>query len=98
VGSTQIRNKAQTRKSESNKLLEPQIAPSNSSRADRPDRTYQVSGAMAQQNCDSGWGKQSAPQKLLHLVGCREQKDAPKRPVSTQHKSTIQDQSFALNE
>jgi hypothetical protein len=38
---------------------------------------------MTLQSGDSGWGNQSAPQKLLHLVGCREAKalpDLPKRP------------------
>lgn len=34
-------------------------------------------GAMTLQSGDSGWGNQSAPQKLLHLVGCREQKATP---------------------
>jgi hypothetical protein len=40
-------------------------------------------GAMTLQSGDSGWGNQSAPQKLLHLVGCREAKaraDLPKHP------------------
>jgi hypothetical protein len=38
---------------------------------------------MTQQSGDSGWGTQCAPQKLLHLVGCREAKGEPdllKRP------------------
>jgi hypothetical protein len=39
---------------------------------------------MTLQRGDSGWGSnQSAPQKLLHLVGCREAKaraDLPKHP------------------
>jgi hypothetical protein len=34
-----------------------------------------VCGAMTQQSGDSGWGTQCAPQKLVHLVGCREAKD-----------------------
>jgi hypothetical protein len=34
-------------------------------------------GAMAQQGCDSGRGNQSAPQKLVQLVGCREPKARP---------------------
>lgn len=37
-----------------------------------------VSGAMAQQCGDFGRGNQSAPQKLLQLVGCR---DPNARPV-----------------
>jgi hypothetical protein len=35
-------------------------------------------GAMAQQCGDGGHGHQSAPQKLLQLVGCRETKTKPK--------------------
>jgi hypothetical protein len=45
-----------------------------------------VCGAMTQQSGDSGWGTQCAPQKLLHLVGCREAKGQPdqlKRPDRT---------------
>jgi hypothetical protein len=34
--------------------------------------------AMAQQCGDSGRGIQSAPQKLVHLVGCRDPKARPK--------------------
>jgi hypothetical protein len=44
-------------------------------------------GAMAQQGGDGGHGHQSAPQKLLQLVGCRETKTklAPKlRPKPIQ--------------
>ncbi len=41
---------------------------SPSSRAERPNSC----GAMTLQSGDSGWGNQSAPQKLLQLVGCRE--------------------------
>jgi len=47
-----------------------------SSRAERPKNC----GAMTLQSGDSGWGNQSAPQKLLHLVGCREQKAPPELP------------------
>jgi len=36
-----------------------------------------LSGVMAQQSGDSGRGHQSAPQKLLQLVGCRESKPRP---------------------
>lgn len=39
-----------------------------------------ICGAMTLQSGDSGWGNQSAPQKLLHLVGCREQKSQPELP------------------
>lgn len=54
-------------------LPEQRIGQQNPSRAVRPD----ICGAMAQQRGDSG--NQSAPQKLLHLVGCRE-KARPKPP------------------
>jgi hypothetical protein len=37
----------------------------------------QVSGAMTEQRGDSGRGDQSAPQKLVRLVGCRETKERP---------------------
>jgi hypothetical protein len=33
--------------------------------------------AMTQQSCDSGRGNQSAPQKFVHLVGCRDPKGRP---------------------
>jgi hypothetical protein len=46
------------------------------SQAERP----KLCGAMTLQSGDSGWGNQSAPQKLLHLVGCREQKTLPDLP------------------
>ena len=54
----------------SNGLPELRIDQQNSSPADVRD----ICGAMAQQSGDSGRGNQSAPQKLLHLVGCREPK------------------------
>jgi hypothetical protein len=46
-----------------------------------------VCTAMAQQCGDSGRGNQSAPQKLVHLVGCRDLKGRPEpwvRPVPVQ--------------
>jgi hypothetical protein len=56
-----------------NGLPELRIDQLSPARAERPT----VSGAMTQQSGDSGWGTQCAPQKLLHLVGCREAKDRP---------------------
>jgi hypothetical protein len=47
-------------------LPELRIDPQKPARPARPD----ICGAMAQQRSDSG--VQSAPQGLLHLVGCRE--------------------------
>ena len=44
-------------------------------------------GAMVQQCGDGGHGHQSAPQKLLQLVGCRESKTKPGpklRPIPIQ--------------
>jgi hypothetical protein len=65
------------RLSGSNGLPEPRIDQLIPSRAERP----KICGAMTLQSGDSGWGNQSAPQKLLHLVGCREQKTSPERPL-----------------
>jgi hypothetical protein len=42
-----------------------------------------VSGAMAQQGGDFGRGNQSAPQKLLQLVGCRDPKARPQGAART---------------
>jgi hypothetical protein len=67
------------RLSGSNGLPELRIDQLSTARAERP----KVCGAMTQQSGDSGWGSQCAPQKLLHLVGCREAKGEPdllKRP------------------
>lgn len=50
----------------SNGLPEPRIDQPKPAQAARPD----ICGAMAQQRGDSG--NHSAPQELLHLVGCRE--------------------------
>jgi len=47
-------------------LPELRIDPSRTAQTARPD----ICGAMAQQRGDSG--NHSAPQELLHLVGCRE--------------------------
>ncbi len=64
------------RLSGSNGLPELRIDQPPSSRAER----RKFCGAMTLQSGDSGWGNQSAPQKLLHLVGCREQKALPDVP------------------
>jgi hypothetical protein len=76
-GNIDVGTKTSTRKigqptverlSGSNGLPELRIDQPSSSQAERP----KVCGAMTQQSGDSGWGTQSAPQKLLHLVGCRD--------------------------
>jgi hypothetical protein len=36
-----------------------------------------ISGAMSQQRGDSGRGNESAPQKFVQLVGCRDPKARP---------------------
>ena len=61
------------RLSGSNGLPELRIDQSTSERAE----LEKFCGAMTLQSGDSGWGNQSAPQILLHLVGCREQKAPP---------------------
>ncbi len=48
----------------------PQMGQSNSPKRERP----RICGAMAQQGGDSGHGNDSAPQKLVQLVGCRDPK------------------------
>ncbi len=61
----------------SNGLPELRIDPQNPARDERPT----VCGAMAQQCGDSGWGTQSTPQKLVHLIGYREPKVRPEPPT-----------------
>jgi hypothetical protein len=51
----------------------PRIERQNPLRTERP----RISGAMAQQCGDIGRGNQSAPQKFVRLVGCRDPKARP---------------------
>jgi hypothetical protein len=60
----------------SNGLPELRIDQPKPAQAARPD----ICGAMAQQRGDSG--NHSAPQELLHLVGCREEA-RPHQPKAT---------------
>ena len=46
------------------------IDPSNPVKKERP----KICGAMAQQCGDNGRGTESTPQKLVHLMGCRDPK------------------------
>ena len=63
-------------KSPTRKTGQMRIDQQNSSRKERP----RVCVAMAQQCADSG--NQSSPQKLVHLVGCRDPKSWVRlRPV-----------------
>ena len=39
-----------------------------------PPKTERICGAMSQQSGDSGRGNESAPQKFVQLVGCRDPK------------------------
>ncbi len=85
MGITQIRGSTTTRKTAkpaltvdgSSKLPELRADPLELSPLERPKRKLEISGAMAQQRSDHNWGNQCAPQKLLHLVGCRESKPSP---------------------
>ncbi len=54
--------------------LGPQTRPHDAGETEPP----RVSGAMTQQCGDGGRGNQSAPQKLVHLVGCRDRNARPK--------------------
>ena len=80
MGSTRIRSKTPARPTsivtskENTKIPELRVDSAAPSPVERPARKHKCSGAMAQQSGDSSWGNQSAPQKLLHLVGCREPK------------------------
>lgn len=58
----------------------PRIDKQNLPRTERP----RISGAMAQQCGDIGRGNQSAPQKFVRLVGCRDPKARP-QPRVRQH-------------
>jgi hypothetical protein len=85
VGITQIRGDATTHKmakpapksDDGNKLPEWQADPRRPSPLERLSGGPKVNGAMAEQRSDRNWGNQCAPQKLLHLVGCREPKPSP---------------------
>jgi hypothetical protein len=55
--------------------IKPRIEKQNPLRTERP----RMSGAMAQQCGDMGRGNQSAPQKFVRLVGCRDPKARPEQ-------------------
>ena len=87
-GNIDVGSKTQTRKTGrpsverwlgSNNLPEVRIDEPILSRAGRP----QVSGAMAEQRGDSGRADQSAPQKLVRLVGCRDTRERPEAVLGT---------------
>jgi hypothetical protein len=85
VGITQIRGnttssrmaKAAVKLDRSIGLPELQADPQGPSPLERPARKQEINGAMSQQRSDHNWGNQCAPQKFLHLVGCREPKLLP---------------------
>jgi hypothetical protein len=60
------------RASESDGSTDARIERQNPRRTERP-----ICGAMSQQYGDGNRGNESAPQKLVQLVGCREPKDRP---------------------
>ena len=61
------------RSAESNGSTDARIDRQDPKRAGRP-----ICGAMSQQYGDSNRGNESAPQKLVQLVGCRDPKTRPK--------------------
>ena len=69
-GNIDVGNKTPTRKPGASGL-----------RIDRPNRLKtegpKICGAMSQQRCDSGRGNESAPQKFVQLVGCRDSSARP---------------------
>ncbi len=60
-----------------NNSTELRIDPSNPPKRERP----KICGAMSLQSGDSGRGTESAPQKFVQLVGCRDTKARPERWV-----------------
>lgn len=70
------------RSADGNGSTEPRIDKQNPLKTDRPG----ICGAMSQQYGDSGRGNESAPQKFVQLVGCRDPKVRPEpwvRPSPT---------------
>ena len=67
------------RRFEGNGVPEVRIGGQILSRTELP----RVSGAMAEQRGDSGRSDQSAPQKLVRLVGCRDTKERPASALGT---------------
>jgi hypothetical protein len=94
-GNIDVGNKSATRKSET-PIVEGlagidgpsrlKIEPTNSLKSERP----RICGAMSQQCGDNG--NASAPQKFVHLVGCRDPKARPEpwvhpRPAAVKQQS-----------
>jgi hypothetical protein len=85
-GNIDVGNKTATRKP-GQPIVEP-MAKRDGSSERRIDKTIAAKterprncGAMSQQCGDSGRGNQSAPQKFVQLIGFRDPKAQPKRPV-----------------
>jgi hypothetical protein len=83
-GSIDVGNESPTRKpgqpavealadGSSRRIEKQNLLSQNPLRTERP----RISGAMAQQCGDVGRGNQSAPQKFVRLVGCRDPKAGP---------------------
>jgi len=79
-GSTDVGTRTPTRKPV--RPMVERLVASSESRSEQPKPLTKarprISSAMAQQCGDSGRGNQSAPQKLVQLVGCRETNARPK--------------------
>ena len=79
-GITDVGNQTPSR-NPSQPIAEPLAQGGGSSelRIDKPLQTGTISicGAMSLQGGDSGRGNESVPQKLVHLVGCRDPKVRP---------------------
>jgi hypothetical protein len=70
-GNTDIGNRSGSRKPGRSSVQGPTVTAPNSARMNRPA----ITGAMSQQCGDNG--NFSAPQKFVHLVGCRDAKARP---------------------
>jgi hypothetical protein len=85
-GNTDVGSKTPTRKPD--RPLVDRVA--RRIEAQNPPKDGPICGAMAQQCGDLGRGNQSAPQKFVHLVGCRDPKarpEPPRRPRPAPQKS-----------
>jgi hypothetical protein len=72
VGNNPVRQPGQPivqRSAAGNSSADLRIDRQNPKRTERP-----ICGAMSQQHCDNNRGNESAPQKFVQLVGCRDPK------------------------
>ena len=82
-GNFDVGNKSPTRKPD--RPMVETMAGNNDASARRIDKSNpqrpSICGAMTQQCGDSGRGTESAPQKFVHLVGCRDPNARPETRV-----------------